>query len=56
MLELNIRAHYGISILATKRGETARMLNSPNYIFNAEDSLMVMGSEADVAAISLRKK
>lgn len=56
VLELNVRAHYGISILAVKHGETARMLSSPNYVFNTEDSLMVMGSEADVAAISLRKK
>ena len=45
-----------ISILAVKRGETARMLNSPNYIFNAEDSLMVMGTEADMAALSFRRK
>ncbi|MBR3691189.1 MAG: TrkA family potassium uptake protein [Clostridia bacterium] len=56
VLELNIRARYGISVLATKRDDRAKMLNNPNYVFNSVDSLMVMGSEGDIRRIDREKK
>lgn len=56
VLELNIRARYGISVLATKREGRAKMLNNPNYVFNSVDSLMVMGSEEDIRRIDREKK
>lgn len=56
VLELNIRARYGISVLATKREDRAKMLNNPNYVFNSVDSLMVMGSEEDIRRIDREKK
>lgn len=43
--ELDIRANYNISILASKRdGELAPMLK-PDYIFTKEDHLMVLASK-----------
>lgn len=51
-LELNVRARYGVNVLAIKQGDRATMLNDPSYCFNAQDHLMIMGSQKDVAAIA----
>jgi trk system potassium uptake protein TrkA len=49
--EMNFRTKYNISILATKNGETVTPLPSPNYVFNEDEHLMVMGHHLDVEKI-----
>lgn len=44
ILQLSIRNKYHISVLATKKGEQIYPLPHPDHVFDAEESLMVMGT------------
>ena len=48
ILDLSIRTKYHISVLATKKGSKIYPLPHPNHVFEADESLMVMGSLEDV--------
>jgi len=51
ILELSIRNKYHISILATKQSGQIYPLPHPNHVFEADESLMVMGTFEDVNRI-----
>ena len=48
IMELSIRNRYHISILATKKGSQIYPLPHPGYVFDGEESLMVMGTMENV--------
>ena len=48
ILDLSIRTKYHISVLATKKGTKIYPLPHPNHVFEADESLMVMGTLEDV--------
>ncbi|MBQ6065543.1 MAG: TrkA family potassium uptake protein [Clostridia bacterium] len=45
---LNVRAKYNINILATKNSDGMKPMLSPEYVFNADDHLIVMCHENDI--------
>ena len=49
--DLNIRQRHNLNILAVKRGGELKPVLSPDYTFNAEDHLLVMGHVNDISAI-----
>ena len=48
ILDLSIRTKYHISVLATKKGTQIYPLPHPNHVFEADESVMVMGTFEDV--------
>ncbi|TFB13797.1 TrkA family potassium uptake protein [Filobacillus milosensis] len=48
LIDLNVRAKYGCTILAIKRGEDVNVSPSPNDIVHEEDILVVMGSNSEL--------
>ncbi len=52
MIELNIRAKYHVTVLATKEGEQIFPLPHPDHVFKADETLMVMGSTEAVREIA----
>lgn len=51
MIELSIRTKYRVSVLAYREGGKVIPLPHPTHVFDEEDSLLVMGAEADVLAL-----
>ena len=49
--DLNIRQRHNLNIIAVKRGGELKPVLSPDYMFNAEDHLLVMGHINDIATI-----
>lgn len=47
--ELNVRARYGINILAVKNSDGINPAPSPDYAFNKDDIIVAMGSNAKLA-------
>ncbi|MCM1570032.1 MAG: TrkA family potassium uptake protein [Roseburia sp.] len=52
MVELSIRNKYHVSVLATKKGEKIFPLPHPKHVFEADESIMVMGTAQDIKAIT----
>ncbi|MGN0538011.1 MAG: potassium channel family protein [Acutalibacteraceae bacterium] len=52
ILEQNIRARYNVSILAVKQNGTINPMPSPDYRFSGRETIMVMGSNNDIRAIT----
>lgn len=52
ILELNIRAKYNVSVLAIKQDGNINPMPSPNYRFTGHETLMVMGSNNNIRAIT----
>jgi trk system potassium uptake protein len=50
--EANIPERYGLLVLAIKRGEEWMVPPKPNCVFSADDVLVTLGSNADVARLS----
>ncbi|MBU9723853.1 potassium channel family protein [Litchfieldia alkalitelluris] len=48
LVELNIRASFGITILAIKQGETIDISPSPQYKISNKDLLIVIGQNDDI--------
>lgn len=48
ILDLSIRTKYHISVLATKKDTQIYPLPHPNHVFEADESVMVMGTFEDV--------
>ncbi len=51
ILDLSIRTKYHISVLATKKDNRIYPLPHPNHVFEAEESVMVMGTFEDVNGV-----
>lgn len=52
MVELSIRTEYHVSVLATKKQGKIFPLPHPSHVFEAEESVMVMGTAGDIRAIT----
>ena len=52
IIEKSIRTKYHISILATKKNDEIFPLPSPDHVFSKDETLMVMGRDADVRALT----
>lgn len=52
MVELSIRTEYHVSVLATKRQNQIFPLPHPSHVFDASESVMVMGTAKDIRAIT----
>lgn len=52
IIERAIRTKYHISILATKKDGKIYPLPHPDHIFSPDESLMVMGSDKDIKALT----
>ncbi|MCF3944739.1 potassium channel family protein [Oceanobacillus alkalisoli] len=48
LIELDIRAKFGCNVVAVKRGEVIDVSPSPEYIFEPEDILLVIGRDDDI--------
>lgn len=48
MVDLSIRTKYHVSVLATKKGEQIFPLPHPTHVFEADESIMVMGTAEDI--------
>ena len=51
IIEKSIRSKYNISILATKKEDEIFPLPSPDHVFSADETLMVMGRDEDIKRI-----
>lgn len=52
MVELSIRTEYHVSVLATRKEEKIFPLPLPSHVFEAEESVMVMGTAEDIRRIT----
>ena len=48
ILEKQVRSKYGITILATKQGNLVSPSPSPSYVFNGQDTLIVLGTSTQI--------
>lgn len=51
ILDLNIRAKYGINVIAVRRGQEMCVAPGAEYVMRAEDKPIVLGKEAAISAI-----
>lgn len=51
IVELDIRKKFRINILAVKNGEQVRSLPGADYVFNANDHIIVLGEQEDVERV-----
>ncbi len=51
ILEKNVRAQFGVNILAVRRGEDLFPSPKPDYVFNKDENLLVMGTEEEIKKI-----
>lgn len=51
ILEKNVRARFGVNILAVRRGEELVPSPKPDYVFNKDENLLVMGTEEEIKKI-----
>ncbi|MBP5269615.1 MAG: TrkA family potassium uptake protein [Clostridia bacterium] len=49
---LSIRQEYNINILAVKRNGVISMMPAPDYVFNADEHIVVMARQADIDRIT----
>lgn len=52
MVDLSIRTKYHVSVMATKKQNQIFPLPHPNHVFEEDESIMVMGTEKDIEAIT----
>ena len=52
MVDLSIRTKYHVSVLATKKENQIFPLPHPSHVFEEDESVMVMGTEKDIEAIT----
>lgn len=48
IVQINVRQKYHVSILATKHQEVLNPLPKPDHVFQAEESLLILGSNKDI--------
>ena len=49
--DLNFRAKYDLTVIAAVKGETIRPNLGPNYVFRAEEHLLVLGRIEDIRKV-----
>ena len=52
ILEQEVRTRYHLNILAVKQGQSMFPMPSPDHIFNAHETLIVMGSNDNIKALA----
>lgn len=52
---LGVRQHYKVNIIAIKQGNTLNTMPGPDYIFKADDHVIVIGKAGDVFKLSSEK-
>lgn len=52
ILEQEVRTRYHLNILAVKQGQNMFPMPGPNHIFNADETLIVMGSNDNIKALA----
>lgn len=52
ILEQEVRTRYHLNILAVKQGQSMFPMPGPNHIFNADETLIVMGSNDNIKALA----
>ena len=52
IIEVNVRQNYNISIVAIKTGTTLNPVPNPNYVFNRDDHIVIIGQASDVFKIT----
>ena len=52
---LGVRQHYKVNIIAVKQGNTLNTMPGPDYIFKADDHIIVIGKAGDVFKLSSEK-
>ena len=56
IIELNVRRHYGINIIAIKNGSLLNPSPGADYTFAAEDHIMIIGKAGDVFKLTSKIK
>jgi trk system potassium uptake protein TrkA len=51
LLESNLRRRCGVTVLLVKRGSSVTVTPAPDYVFEAEDVLVVIGGDDDLARL-----
>lgn len=54
--ELNMRANYGINVMAIRKGDKITITPGPDFVFQSSDVLVVIGSNVDLRKINIIKK
>lgn len=54
--ELNMRANYGINVMAIRKGEKITITPGADFVFQSSDALVVIGSNKDLRKINVIKK
>ena len=52
---LGVRQHYKVNIIAIKQGNTLNTMPGPDYLFKADDHVIVIGKAGDVFKLSSEK-
>ena len=52
ILEQEVRTRYHLNILAVKQGQSMFPMPGPHYIFNADETLIVMGNNDNIKALA----
>lgn len=55
VIEINVRRKYNINIIAIKKNEVLKPLPGGDYVFEANDHLVVIGKSSDVFKLSAKK-
>lgn len=55
VIDVNVRRKYHINIIAIKKGDVLRPLPGGDYVFEADDHLVVIGKSSDVFKLSAKK-
>ncbi len=48
IVEVNVRQQYNVSIIGIKCGTTLNAMPGPNYVFNRDDHIVIIGQASDV--------
>ncbi len=51
VMKVNVRARYGVTVLAAKRDGRLSPIAGPEYVFNARDHLLVLGGDKEIGAL-----
>ncbi len=54
ILDLNIRRHYGITVIAIRRGKKLDVTPAPDVPFSAEDTVTVLGTDDKIDRLTKR--
>ena len=52
VVDVNFRASYNLNIVAVKQGENVIPIPGPNYVFNDDEHIMVLGNIHDIRRVA----